>query len=96
MVTIIGRMRIVPRIIPIKDLKKTSELSELCRETNEPVFITKNGYGEMVIMSMDTYEKTMLMNDIYRKVDEAEQSVRKGDVKDGFEALKRMREKHDL
>lgn len=54
----------MPRIIPIRDLKKTSELSELCRETNEPVFITKNGYGEMVIMSMDTYEKTMLMNDI--------------------------------
>jgi len=86
----------MPRIIPIKDLKNTSQLSELCRETNEPVFITKNGYGEMVIMSMDTYEKTMLMNDIYRKVDEAEQSVRKGDVKDGFEALKIMREKYDL
>lgn len=86
----------MPRIIPIKDLKKTSELSELCRETNEPVFITKNGYGEMVIMSMDTYEKTMLMNDIYRKVDEAEQSVRKGDVAEGFESLRKTRLKHDL
>ena len=86
----------MPRIIPIRDLKKTSELSELCRETNEPVFITKNGYGEMVIMSMDTYEKTMLMNDIYRKVDEAEQSVRKGNVTDGFKSLRKMREKYDL
>lgn len=86
----------MPRIIPIRDLKKTSELSELCRETNEPVFITKNGYGEMVIMSMDTYEKTMLMNDIYRKVDEAEQSVRKGDVTEGFESLRKTRVKHDL
>lgn len=86
----------MPRIIPIRDLKKTSELSELCRETNEPVFITKNGYGEMVIMSMDTYENTMLMNDIYRKVDEAEQSVRKGDLTDGFESLRKTREKYDL
>jgi PHD/YefM family antitoxin component YafN of YafNO toxin-antitoxin module len=86
----------MPRIIPIRDLKKTSELSELCRETNEPVFITKNGYGEMVIMSMDTYEKTMLMNDIYRKVDEAEQSVSKGDVTNGFESLRKTRVKHDL
>ncbi len=86
----------MPRIIPIRDLKKTSELSELCRKTNEPVFITKNGYGEMVIMSMDTYEKTMLMNDIYRKVDEAEQSVSKGDLEDGFEALKKARKKYDL
>ncbi len=86
----------MPRIIPIRDLKKTSELSELCRETNEPVFITKNGYGEMVIMSMDTYEKTMLMNDIYRKVDEAEQSVSKGDLTNGFESLRKTREKYDL
>ena len=86
----------MPRIIPIRDLKKISELSELCRETNEPVFITKNGYGEMVIMSMDTYEKTMLMNDIYRKVDEAEQSVRKVDLEDGFESLGKTRKKYDL
>jgi PHD/YefM family antitoxin component YafN of YafNO toxin-antitoxin module len=86
----------MPRIIPIRDLKKTSELSELCRETNEPVFITKNGYGEMVIMSMDAYEKTMLMNDIYRKVGAAEQSVSKGDVSEGFESLRQTRKKYDL
>jgi PHD/YefM family antitoxin component YafN of YafNO toxin-antitoxin module len=41
----------------------------MCRETNEPIFIMKNGYGEMVIMSMGTYEKTILINDIYKKVD---------------------------
>jgi len=45
---------------------------------------------------MDTYEKTMLMNDIYRKVDEAEQSVSKGDVTNGFESLRKTRVKHDL
>jgi hypothetical protein len=44
----------LPQIIPIKDLKKTSELSEMCRQSKEPVFITKNGYGDMVIMSMET------------------------------------------
>lgn len=74
----------MPHIIPIRDLKKTSELSELCREAKEPVFITKNGYGDMVIMSMETYEKTMLMNDIYRKLDAAEQSIANGKVVDGF------------
>ena len=37
----------MPQIIPIKDLKKTSEISEMCHNTNEPVFITKNGYGDM-------------------------------------------------
>ena len=50
----------------------------------------------MVIMSMNTYKKTMLMNDIYRKMDEAEQSLRKGDVTDEFKSLIKMREKYDL
>lgn len=44
----------MPKIIPIRDLKKTSEISLLCRESDEPIFVTKNGYGDMVIMSMKT------------------------------------------
>jgi hypothetical protein len=47
----------MPQIIPIRDLKNTSEISERCHSSNEPIFITKNGYGDMVIMSMETYEK---------------------------------------
>lgn len=58
----------MPQIIPIKDLKKTSEISEMCHNTNEPVFITKNGYGDMVIMSMEVYEETMKKLDIYIEI----------------------------
>lgn len=47
----------MPQIIPIKNLKNTSEISELCHSTSEPVYVTKNGYGDMVIMSMEVYEK---------------------------------------
>ena len=86
----------MPQIIPIRDLKKTSELSEMCRKAQEPVFITKNGYGDMVIMSMETYEKTMFMNDIYRKLDAAEKCITKGEVMDGFESLRNTREKYGL
>ena len=86
----------MPQIIPIKDLKKTSELSELCRNSKEPVFITKNGYGEMVIMSMETYEKTMFLKDVYHKLEEGESSIRSGDVVDGFDSLKTIREKYGL
>ena len=86
----------MPQIIPIRDLKKTSELSEMCRQSKEPVFITKNGYGEMVIMSMETYEKTMLVNDIYRKLDEGESSIQSGNIIDGFDSLKIIRQKHGL
>ena len=45
----------MPKIIPIKELKKTSEISEMCHEADGPIYITKNGYGDMVIMSMENY-----------------------------------------
>jgi len=86
----------MPKIIPIRDFKKSSELSEMCHKTKEPIFITKNGYGNMVIMSIETYEKIMLMDDIYRKLDEAENSITKGEVMDGFESLRKTREKYGL
>lgn len=43
-------------IRPITDLRNTNAISELCHKSKDPVFITKNGYGDMVIMSMDAYE----------------------------------------
>ena len=49
----------MPRIIPIKDLKNTAEISDMCHRSSEPIYITKNGYGDMVIMSMENFEQTM-------------------------------------
>ena len=86
----------MPQIIPIKDLKKTSEISEMCHTTNEPVFITKNGYGDMVIMSMEAYEETMNKLDIYRNIEISEEQVKNGQVKDALFSLENMRAKYDL
>ena len=47
----------MPRIIPIDDLKKTSEISDMCHKKDEPIYITKNGYGDMVLMSMKCMKK---------------------------------------
>ena len=47
----------MPQIRPITDLRNTTEISELCHAKNEPIFITKNGYGDLVVMSMETYEE---------------------------------------
>ncbi len=49
----------MPQIIPIKELKNTSEISEMCHDSNEPIYVTKNGYGDMVIMSIELYEQTI-------------------------------------
>jgi PHD/YefM family antitoxin component YafN of YafNO toxin-antitoxin module len=86
----------MPQIIPISELKKTSEISEMCRQAKEPVFITKNGYGDMVIMSMETYEKSLFQNDVYQKLEEGERSISNGDVLGGFDSLNAIRQKHGL
>ena len=46
-------------IIPMRDLKDTVEIERRCAEENGPVFITKNGYGRLVVMDIDYYERTM-------------------------------------
>jgi prevent-host-death family protein len=43
---------LMPEIIPIRDLKNTNAISQRCHETQEPIFVTKSGYGDMVIMSI--------------------------------------------
>ena len=47
----------MPLIRPITDLRNTNEISDFCHAKREPVFITKNGYGDLVVMSMETYEE---------------------------------------
>ena len=85
----------MPKIIPIRDLKNTGSISQMCRESDEPIFVTKNGYGEMVIMSMKMYEEKMYMLDIYSKLAVAEANILRGDVKNAKESLKRIREKDE-
>lgn len=62
----------MPHIIPIRDLKNTSEISQKCHDSGEPLFITKNGYGDMVIMSIETYEKINYQTEIYDKIAKGE------------------------
>ncbi len=86
----------MPRIIPIRDLKDTAAISQMCSEVNEPVYITKNGYGDMVIMSMKTYEETMYLKDVYTKLAQAEDEVRSGKTVDARSALKELRGKYGI
>jgi Phd_YefM. len=86
----------MPTIIPIRDLKKTSEMSRMCKETQEPIYVTKNGYGDMVIMSMQMYEERMLMLEVYSKLEIAEEQVQKGEVLDAVAGLKSIRAKYNV
>jgi len=71
-------MSLAPTIRPISELKNTTGISNLCHEVNAPIFITKNGYSDMVIMSIDTYERNMAMLELYGKLDEAEAQLELG------------------
>ena len=86
----------MPQIIPIKELKNTSEISEMCHRTEEPIYITKNGYGDMVIMSMENYESTMKQLAMCRDIEISERQIETRQVKDARKALGEMRAKYGL
>ena len=84
------------KIIPMRDLKNTVEVERLCTEENGPVFVTKNGYGRLVVMDIDYYEKTM------RKMDEATtildglKDVKSGNTVEGDTAISKIRSKYGI
>lgn len=86
----------MPQIIPIKDLKNTSEISELCHRINEPIYITKNGYGDMVIMSMESFEHTMHQIKMYEDIEISEKQIKDGKIKDARSSLSSMRERYGI
>jgi prevent-host-death family protein len=70
----------MPVTRPISDLRnRTKELSRLCHDSGEPIFITRNGEGDMVLMSLAAYERLQARLELYRMLDEAEVDVAAGD-----------------
>jgi len=66
-------MPTVPKIRPVSDLRnKFSDISKTVHESGDPVFLTKNGRGDMVVMSMEAYEQNLFESEIYLKLKEAE------------------------
>lgn len=86
----------MPRIIPIRDLRDTGMISEMCSASREPIFITKNGYGEMVIMSMAVYEERMAQLDMREKILEGKAQADSGNLLDGDTAMEAIRNRHGI
>jgi PHD/YefM family antitoxin component YafN of YafNO toxin-antitoxin module len=84
----------MPQIMPIKDLKDTARISQICEESNEPIFITKNGYGNLVVMSMEVYRQFSPFNHIISKIEEGESAVAEGRTRDGFEMIEEKRARY--
>ena len=86
----------MPQIIPIKDLKDTAKVSEMCHKSSDPIFETKNGYGDMVLMSMEAFEEMHQREQLYRELEISENEIRGGKTRSAREALSDVRENYGL
>ena len=70
----------MPTIRPISDLRnRANEISHLCHRLAEPVFITKNGKEDLVVMSQAAYDRERAKLELYLKLDEANDDIAAGD-----------------
>jgi len=84
------------QIVPMRDLKNTVEIERLCAEENGPVFVTKNGYGRLVVMDMDYYERVMQKVIEANTIYEGLKDLDEGRVLNGNEAIADIRSKYGI
>jgi PHD/YefM family antitoxin component YafN of YafNO toxin-antitoxin module len=86
----------MPKIIPIKELKDTAKVSLMVRESASPVYVTKNGYDDMVIMTMEEYDRLIYERDLYEGLLEGTADIVQGKTIDAFESIEKIRQKYGL
>ena len=81
-------------IRPVSDLRNHfADISKTVHETAQPVFLTKNGYGDMVVLSMEAFESMQFDSEVYFKLQEAEREAELTDKRySSKEVWKAMRE----
>ena len=84
------------KLIPMRNLKNTVEVERLCAEENGPVFVTKNGYGRLVVMDIDYYEKTMRKMYEAKTILEGLEDAKSGNTVDGDTAISNVRSKYGI
>ena len=84
------------QIIPMRDLKNTVEVERRCAEENGPVFVTKNGYGRLVVMDIEYYEKTMRKMYEAKTILNALENVKSNNTVGGDTVISNIRNKYGI
>lgn len=84
------------QIIPMRDLKNTVEVERRCAEENGPVYVTKNGYGRLVVMDIEYYERTMQKMFEAKSIMEGLEDVKADRTLDGDTAISSIRSKYGI
>ncbi len=84
------------QIVPMRDLKNTVEIERKCAEENGPVFVTKNGYGRLVVMDIDYYQRTMQSMEEARTVNRGIDDYTQGKLVEGKSSLSKLRDKYGI
>lgn len=83
-------------IFSIRHLENTTQITQMCKESKEPIFVTKNGDGDMFLMSMEAYEAKIMLLDVEAKLAQCSDEFRAGRVMDARKSLQKLRKKHGL
>ena len=84
----------MPTIRPSADLRNNyNEISTLCHQYSEPVFITKNGKGDLAILSIETYERLCGRFELSRLLNDGLEAEKAGRIRPFREAIADIREK---
>lgn len=84
------------QIIPMRDLKNTVEVERRCAEENGPVYVTKNGYGRLVVMEIEYFERTMRKMYEAQVIREGLEDLEAGRTVDGEAAIDNIRKKYGI
>ena len=84
------------KIIPMRDLKNTVEVEKHCIKEQGPVYVTKNGYGRLVVMDIEYYERTMQKMYEAKAVIEGLKDLEEGNTKDGADIIRKLKGKYEL
>lgn len=92
---------LMPKIMPITELRNTKKITQVCEEEQAPIFVTSNGFNKLVVMSDEVfnkyeeiYNKYFVLIDIYQKLAEAEKDIKENKIRSAKDIFKELDEKY--